>query len=148
MGTVASSGAISLTSIKAALGGPASPALSNYYRGGVYTPSSISTSVLTYDPAGGGFTSVYQPATYWLTNDYEQFSQVYWAGVPIVNGGRQATSLTSGIYTYYRGVYGIFGSDTWTIRRTYMANSTTQLNTSVPTSGQISMSQLYGATTG
>jgi hypothetical protein len=147
MGTVTSSGAISLDAIKAALGGPASPALSNYYRGGTYTPSSKSTSVLTYEPAGGGTRTTYQPPTYWYDPGYD-YARIYWEGAVIADvwsPGASTTSATVGIYTYYRGQYGPV-SNQWYIRRTYMANNTTQLNTGVPTSGQISISQLYGAT--
>ena len=146
MGTVTSSGAISLNAIKAALGGPTSPALNNYYRGGTYTPSSRTVSALVYEPAGGGFTAVYTQTLWSFGEDY---NNIYWNGVGIgsfYSNGPSLTQVTVGAYTYYRGSYGVFGSDTWSIRRTYMGTSTTQINTGVPSSGQISISQLYGAT--
>ena len=149
MPSLQTSGPISILNVKNLFGGPTSPAMSNYYRGGTYLPSSYTTSVLTYDPSGGGFTAVLTPATYWVTNFYDGTCSVYWGGAGIgTSGNVNATVLTFGIYTYYRGTYGVFGSDTYSIRRTYMNTVTTQINTGVPSSGQISMSQFYGATTG
>jgi hypothetical protein len=147
MPSLQTSGPISILNVKTLFGGPAAPAMSNYYRGGTYIPATVTTSVLTYEPAGGGFTWV-RYTTFWYEG-YDNTS-IYWDTVFIVNFdnfNQYISSYTVGIYTYYRGGQAPVSNYKY-IRRTYMNTVTTQINTGVPSSGQISMSQFYGATTG
>ena len=144
-----SSGAISINDIKNMFGGPGSPALSNYYRGGAYIPSSKTVTVR--DPSSGEYYNLAIGGIWWeVTGGY---TAVYWNGPGYVyqNGtGLNPTSVTSGGYTYYRGslravvpqdyqptsyYYGIYRT----------SSSTTSINTGIPSSGAISLSQFYGA---
>ena len=72
-------------------------------------------------------------------------------------GNRYTTSYTSGGYTYERGPYqvaysssdGLYGpyhtTEYYSVRRWYVSTSTISINTGVPSSGTISLSNLYGA---
>lgn len=164
-----SSGAISINDIKTLFGGPASPALSNYYRGGTYIPSTKSTSTTVREPSSGDYYQLGSgssvPAYYWLvrafgdqgpanTNGANRFM---WDRFPnqgsIFIGNGIISSYTSGIYTYYRSSHKLTTYDStyaehnsyFGIYRTYTGTTTTNINTNVPTSGQISISQFYGA---
>jgi hypothetical protein len=145
MPSLQTSGPISLQNVKTVFGGPTSPAMNNYYRGGTYLPSSVTTSALVYEPAGGGFIWVRYDYYFWVL-DYDV--GVIWNGAFVgTNPGYANTTATIGIYTYYKGAQSPV-SGRFYIRRTYTGTTTTSVNASVPSSGQISMSQFYGATTG
>lgn len=141
-----SSGAISINDIRNMFGGPGSPSMANYYRGGAYIPATKPVTV--FEPAGGGWTAETGQGTYWIdyfdSKDNYTGSQIYWGGAFIAgffNSG--ATSYTTGGYTYYKGPFwgGVGGA--YFIRRTSTTNQA--INTGIPSSGTISLSQFYGA---
>lgn len=142
-----SSGAISINDIKNLFGGPGSPSLANYYRGGSYIPATKAVPV--YEPTSGDYFSlaVFDPKYYW-TYDPTTLS-ISWASSTIYNGpgGSGTTSYTSGGYTYYRGSYrsydGYTGTYFYGIYRSYPTS--VSINTGIPSSGTISLSQFYGA---
>lgn len=144
-----SSGAISLNNIKTLFGGPTSPSLSNYYRGGSYIPST--KTVVVREPASGDYYDKNQTrvTTYYSGSNYN--TNFRW-GNSDVSGSISGDVVTysTGGYTYQRSSiresaidgYGV-GFRFYGIYRT--SNSTVNINTSIPTSGTISMSQFYGA---
>lgn len=146
-----SSGAISLLSLKNFFGGPTSPAMSNYYRGGSYTPSTI-TTVTTQGPS---YSRVFRG--YWAENTVIPAWPLnrwtfYWAYDVIgayVEGG--ATTYTVGGWTYMDGGTGYGSSGTCcggtVYYRSIKRQQTTNVaaNTGIPSSGTISLSQFYGA---
>ena len=130
MGTVQSSGAISLNDVKNALGGPASPSLSDYYRGGTYVkPQTNEAFIANYQWQQSG-----------------SFIAIFFNGFIVnnVNVGT-ATSYTYGGVTYYRGTYQYTSGDGYVSTDHYAISK--GINTGVPSSGGISLSNLYGATT-
>jgi hypothetical protein len=160
MATLQTSGAISLNNIRSLFGGPASPSLANYYRGGGYIPST--KSVTNREPTSGAY---YSDSRYaWQqpfvgNGDTGQALAVsiYWNGGQItLNGPANSTSYTSGGYTYYRSSlytaaytppqYGGGGNITIYFYYIYRTSTgTVSINTSIPTSGTISLNQFYGA---
>lgn len=163
MPTLPSSGPLSINDIKNVMGGPASPSMANYYRGGAYVPSTKTVTTNTRSPTSGDY---YQSCCgtsrkfWYITNmtgsTTNGNTQIYAPdfGISILLGVQNnLTSYTTGNRTYYRGsfvgssfdsyyqvweiFYGFYWIDTST--------STVNINTSVPTSGQISISQFYGA---
>lgn len=141
-----SSGAISINDIRNMFGGPSSPSLGNYYRGGAYIPSSKTVSTEVRDPTSGDYRN---SNTYWDTYTVGG-TYAAWFGSSIYPGS--ATSITVGGFTYYRGTLrstssGQYGTTNYFygIYRTSGSTSTVSINTGVPGSGQISLSQFYGA---
>lgn len=161
MAFLQSSGAISIGDIKNLFGGPASPSLSNYYRGGSYIPAS--KTITTRAPASGEYYNrgsyAYQLAegwTVWVTPGYQNGNYLQSANYVYIfsNVLGTFTSYTTGGYTYFRGSYRTSGSynDGYSTPSTlnfygYWREqySTTSINTSIPSSGAISLSQFYGA---
>lgn len=154
MAFLQSSGAISINDIKTLFGGPASPALSNYYRGGSYIPSSKTVTVT--DPNTTGYYSNTGSGYFWMNQTgYNGLDTRFrWAGANYALGAVSLTSYTTGGYTYYRAAFAtrittdygygyIAYNDYYYIYRTYQ--STTSINGNVPTSGAISLSNFYGA---
>lgn len=139
MGTVT---AYNMANIQSALGGSNPISLSEYYRGGAYVPTTR-TSGTVREPTSGGYNNA---SYYWLTGSSQptQCAGIQWAGTSISSGGT-FTSYTSGIYTYYQG--GLYSSgkavDSYYVYRTYP--NTVSINTGVPSSGTISIANLYGA---
>ena len=170
MANLQSSGAISIEDIKNLFGGPASPSLSNYYRGGSYIPATRAVNTLVREPTRGGYYSSYVAGSYayayayaWLDgggasapdlNYSPNWSSAYWNGIEVFNSLPSSTdSYTTGGYTYYQGSYIeyfpsiAYAYETWAygIYRTSGTESTVSINTGIPSSGQISLSQFYGA---
>lgn len=144
MGTLQTSGAISLSDLQTQLGGANPIGLSEYYRGGSYVPSTRTTSTNVSE----GPTYVANVTYWYVDNSYADF-RIYWGGF-LANVG-SGTSYTISGKTYYRGG---FYTQVWAgnrylyyyyISRTYTTTTVSNINTSVPTSGQISLSQLYGS---
>ena len=151
MGTVSS---YNLAAVQSALGGSNPISMSEYYRGGSYVPTTT-TSTVTQNST---FRYNSYPRYFWnveYMDGYEGASSgtsTTWANVQVwmIGLNTSLTSYTSGGYTYYRGTlrvqinfdYGRY-SKYYEVYRTYV--STTSINTSVPSSGTISLSQLYGA---
>jgi hypothetical protein len=135
MGTVT---AYNLANVQAALGGANPISMSEYYRGGPYVPTTRTTTV-----SEGPF---YQQSVYeWYS--FSSFLTIYWAGATVYNTSSYsgATSIAVGSTTYFRGslMASFFGQNRYQVSRQYP--STTSINTGVPGSGTISISQLYGA---
>ena len=139
MGTVT---AYNLNSIQAALGGTNPISLNEYYRGGSFVPTTRTT------PAQDGpIYSRNPPFSLVVVAARSSFGRFWWQGTIIAE--TQAGSVVSGIYTYFRGAFREQVNDKvdyyyqYEIYRTYSAS--TSINTGVPSSGQISIQQLYGA---
>lgn len=149
MANLQSSGAISLANIKGLFGGPASPSLANYYRGGSYIPSSKTVGGTAREPASGENYVQDSYVWYWFQTS-SKF--VAWAGTQVATGVGDGGSVTVGAYTYYSGTLrysanGSYGTANkkYGVYRTYSTSSTVSINTGVPSSGAISMNQFYGA---
>lgn len=132
MGTVT---AYNLENVQAALGGSNPVSMSEYYRGGLYVPSTRAITVR--EPTSGEY---YSANYYWL-----EYGALVWAAVQITGYTGFSTTYTVGSVTYYRGSlmaptkYGTF----YAVYRIYP--STVSINEGVPSSGTISLSQLFGA---
>lgn len=155
-----SSGPLSINDIRNLFGGPASPSMANYYRGGTYIPATKSST--TREPSSGQYFSEGFSAYLWGTRpsgnavgsaNGQVFggNLVYWNGFLATVGFGVINSATISGATYFRGsfVYGFYISKNnytenfWGIYRE--TTTTTNINTGIPTSGQISISQFYGA---
>jgi hypothetical protein len=155
MGTVA---AYDMASIQAALGGSNPISLDEYYRGGAYVPTTATGTVR--EPTTGEYYQYPTPTpTYcwgYLSTPADVNSAsafITWNSV-LLNGTAPpgSTSYTEDGYTYYRGSYKAYRPSTgktslpntdYAIYRTGPA--TAAINTGVPSSGTISIANLYGA---
>jgi len=148
MGTVTQ---YNLANVQAALGGGNPISMSEYYRGGPYVPANRTVAYTTREPASG---DNYNPnqGTYWFENSMGT-KGIYWYNTYVHQGGTGPTSVTIGNITYYRGVLKSSFSDSksgvstafYGVYRTYQSSYQQAINTGVPSSGAISISQLYGA---
>jgi hypothetical protein len=145
MGTVT---AYNMSNIQSALGGSNPISLSEYYRGGAYVPTTRSTTVR--EPTSGEYYNWPSNPYTWWERQVGVLVYVRWFGTLPTTAGQAATSVSAGGYTYFRGSYRQFLSDPYGnsyelygIYRT--SGGTTSINTGVPSSGTISISQLYGA---
>lgn len=139
MAVLPSSGPLSINDIAGVMGGTAPHSLNEYYRGGGLVPSTEAVTV-TEGP-------LYSEVFYlWQTDTDPNSLLIIWDGIIVYDDTRgdalTLTSLNLGFYTYHRGAYAA-GTSTSEVSRTYQ--STTDINTSVPTSGTISISNFYGA---
>ena len=144
MATMPSSGAIAFSNLNSVFGG--SPvSISAYYRGGGRVPSST-TSTTTLGP--------YYNGNGWPAYAYFSSGPIYWDvgyGQPATTYAPGDGSYTTGGFTYTRGSVAtvIPTKGGGTVYGCYITRSqqvTTSVNTGVPSSGTISMSQFYGAT--
>lgn len=150
-----SSGAISLSQLQGEYGGSNPISMSEYYRNGGLVPNAITSS----STAPGAYTAYqYNQATYFWRVGIS--AEGWWAGSSASSPqflATTATSFSAGGYDYQRGSFVgnvTTGSGksafTWAyyrIRRRQSSVTTTTstpVNQSVPTSGQISLSQFYG----
>ena len=138
---IQTSGAISLQTLQNEFGGSHPISMSEYYRGGTYVPTTVSN-------AAGAWSS-YQANVYtyyWYTID--TYDIIRWANVQKASGAYD-TTVTAGGYEYERG--SLFTSTSgggeggpseyfYRVRRRVAGT----VNTSVPASGAVSMSQFYG----
>ena len=138
-----SSGAISIGNLNSFFGGSGT-AMSNFYRGGARVPAT--KSVFVREPSSG---ALYNTSYRWVV---PQTGVVYvrWNGAQInASSGGGIFSFTSGGITYFRGVLRFPGNDytgepsEYEVHREYY--STVNINTGIPASGQIRLSQFYGA---
>lgn len=145
MGTVSS---YDLAAVQSALGGSNPISINEYYRGGSYVPTTT-TSTVTQNST---FNYNRYPRYYWYHSNDPNETVVAWANAQVFSIGRNPnlTSYTYGGYTYYRSTFkltvnGQYGAYTsyYAVYRTY--TTTSSINTIVPSSGTISLSQLYGA---
>ena len=143
MGTMPSSGAISFDDLRTQLGpgsGATSVSFSSYYRGGSYVPSTGTS---------GPYSTLSAPVYYWLNESYYGTivnTEIWWNGSMVYQGSTTATSYVDGSDTYTRptGSFYSYGSpdDFFSF---YAVSKTSPKNTGVPTSGTISLSNMYGA---
>jgi hypothetical protein len=165
MATLQASGAIAISNIKSLFGGPTSPSLSNYYRGGSYIPSTKTVSTMVYEPPNGnsflGVTPKLTAGYWWIGGLYQAVwftfnsKTLWWDGVIIAsNIDTGVTSIVIGSYTYYRGgdtayehfnTSGYYWEYGFYVRRTSGGSSTVSINTGIPSGGTIKLSQFYGA---
>lgn len=155
MPTITGSGAISLGNIADVMGGTTPHSMSEYYRNGGLVPSTKTGSVRT--PTTGEYgTHTGAPA-----NSYASYyfytttagATVWWNGVNVFSsfaGGGPFTQVTpaGSTITYYRGA-ALAGApaDTYSVYRIDSAG-TVNINGNIPTSGQISIGNFYGAEKG
>lgn len=145
-----SSGAISFANLNGFFPGSGT-SMSNFYRGGGRVPST--KSVTTRDPASDWYNG-YGSANSWRIASPNQLFLVWGNAfqVQAVANQTNTTSYTVGGFTYLRGPlrldntgYGGDGTLYYDIAR--QSTSTVSINTGIPSSGQISLSQFYGAET-
>lgn len=155
MAALQGSGPISIANLNSHFGGSGT-SLSSFYRGGGRVPATRSTPIEVREPASGESYNGSAPSYYWTNihstfNDAYMYTVIVWAGANIIDPGyaMQATaSYTSGGVTYYRGtkMSPMFATNTsYAIYRIYPSTTVTNINLNVPASGQISLSQFYGA---
>lgn len=134
------SGAISLSQVQGEFGGSNPISMSEYYRNGSYVPSTITTTTTT------SWYSQMSPLWSWIVPAGTSTYQAYWNGTNVGSGS--GSSITVSGYTYDVGSLWNTISDKsgttyyYEIRRT--GSTSTTVNSSVPTSGTISMSNFYG----
>lgn len=163
MGTVTQ---YDLANVQAALGGANPISMSEYYRGGPYVPTTRSVTQNLNGSEGPLFVPGNNPRRVWFVSGGLAFMQwfgTYNGSTPNtgINVGASPGSMTSYYNpaysngTYYRGAfqYNVFNSyygqnePFYAISRNgpYILQTTQSINTGVPSSGTISISQLYGA---
>lgn len=151
------SGTISINDLRVEFGDSGSSSLSEFYRGGGLVPATATTT--TYEPSSTTYNySLTSPQYGWVQNESSPFTvYLYWNDVELVQFADSSFGATSSYthtdgWTYIRtaspSATGIDLGDiivsVFPIRR--QQTTTTDINTSVPTSGTISLSNFYGAT--
>ena len=145
--TLQTSGAISLSQVQSEFGGSNPISMSEYYRGGAYVPTTISTGAGSYSSYQGNICTYY-----WSDTGNLGIVALRWNGSDVGGFGGSATTYTTGGYEYQKGTLftsaggGGKGEPTtyyYRIRRRTVG-STITVNTSIPASGTIAMSQFYG----
>tara|TARA_B100001057_G_scaffold137074_1_gene136708 strand:- start:875 stop:1315 length:441 start_codon:yes stop_codon:yes gene_type:complete len=143
MMTLQSSGAITLAQVQTEYGGSNPVSMSEYYRDGSYVDSTGAYTAYDYDRTGSD-------TTYWLFLDVPSGNDVYvyWNNslVASFNGNSGTTNYTTGGYEYNRGTLQSTegGGYAPTERYYQVRRRQTGINSSVPTSGAISMDDFYG----
>lgn len=150
-----SSGAISIGNLNSFFGGSGT-SMSNFYRGGGRVPSTKTVTSIVRDPPSGDYYSrITSNHTVWFGDGaLAWFSSadnpnVGWQPPWMQHGG--GTSYTAGGFTYYRGSLRDVASDQYgtyymyAVYRTSQSSSTSNINTGIPSSGSLSLSQFYGA---
>ena len=153
MPALPTSGPMSIGTLNGFFGGSGT-ALSNFYRGGGRVPTTRTSTVTVREPSSGeNFNGSFQ----WRVDSFQ--STVIWGGDSTGLGSDTTnyTSVTLGgnptNITYFRGslrvnIFDNEGVLLWSeygIFRTYPSTVTTAINTGVPSSGTISLSNFYGA---
>ena len=140
--TLQTSGAISLSQVQSEFGGSNPISMSEYYRGGSFVGSIGSYSSYQYDLTT-------PDRYYWVFNDQGgNDTSIFWNNVVVSNfdGNAGTTSHTIGGFEYNRGTLQLQeGGYPVPLARFYQVRRrATGINTSVPTSGTISMDDFYG----
>lgn len=138
MGTVTQ---YNLANVRDSLGGGNPVYMSNYYRGGPYVPATRTTTT-TLGP-------YYPDGTYDWQRKNTGAVAVYWAAAVVASGAYgDVTSISAGGFLYLRGAFVTGTGSNLNPYRYYVSqqsSTTISINTGVPSSGTISISQLYGA---
>lgn len=138
------SGAISFADLRGEFLGSNPVSLSQYYRGGARVPATKTTTVTEY---GNWSAYQYQPFSGTPRYYYVNNGEVRWNDV-IVSGGsggfEQGIRTPGDGYQYERGADQ--GGGQFSVRRRTITITEVQqnVNTSVPQSGQVSLSNYYG----
>ena len=149
MPALPTSGTMSIGTLNGFFGGSGT-ALSNFYRGGARVPSTRTSTVTVREPSSG---ELFNGGYEWRVDSFQ--STVIWGGnsTGLGSGTTNYTSVTLSGITYFRGslranIFDGEGVLLWSeygIFRTYPSTVTTAINTGVPSSGTISLSNFYGA---
>ena len=142
MANLQTTGQISILNLANAFGGSTPHSMNEYYRGGGLVPSIIR------DPTSGTYYSLGGLNYVWFIDTsaappdylYITYNNTNLFGQTAVAPG--TTSYTGGGYTYYRGAFQFddgYGGEYYAFHREQ------SVNTSVPTSGMISLSNFYDA---
>ena len=140
-----SSGTITMGQLRTEFGDTGTSSLSEFYRGGSLVPSTTTV----YEPSATTFESSLTPPEYgWvedLSSPYDV--QIFWNGADSGSLAGTGSSETTWVYngwTYTKGAFVYDGGTyyVYQIRREQVQS----INTGVPTSGTISLSDFYGAT--
>jgi hypothetical protein len=154
MGTVTQ---YNLANVRDALGGSNPVSMNQYYRGGARVPST--RSVYIREPTSGDYYARTGTEYYWevvnsgfVPNSTGGAYYIEWASVLLFAGGsNNFPTYTTGGWTYVRASHRQFTYDsTYAVSVNLYAiyreqTGTVNINTGVPSSGQISISQLFGA---
>ena len=140
--TLQSSGAITLAQVQTEYGGSNPISMSEYYRNGSYVDSTGAYTAYDYDRTGSD-------ATYWVFVDAGgNDTSIIWNNSTVANfdGNSGTTNHTAGGYEYNRGTLQATegGGYSPTVRYYQVRRRQTGINSSVPTSGTISMDDFYG----
>ena len=140
--TLQSSGAITLAQVQTEYGGSNPVSMNEYYRDGSYVDSTGAYTAYDYDLTGSD-------ATYWVFVDTGgNDTSIFWnnSAVATFDGNSGTTNHTAGGYEYNRGTlqHTEGGGYAPTVRYYEVRRRQTGINSSVPTSGTISMDDFYG----
>jgi hypothetical protein len=135
------SGEISLAQVQSEFGGSNPIEMAEYYRGGSFVPSTLAGAWSAYQG------SLNTPVYYWSYDSSSGVAEIYWNGAYVATPPSSSTTHTAGGFEYQQG--SIFDSlntksgsiSFYQVRRRTPSES---VNTSIPTSGTISMSNFYG----
>jgi len=145
--TLPSSGTISIGDLRTEFSGPTLSSMSDYYRDGGYVPSTGTSR----EPATGYNFSLTSPQYVWTVDTYYAAYGstgvfITWNGINVFSQyySYPPSSVTVSGSTYYTGTY---QSNAGAVYYYSLYRTTTgDINTGVPTSGTISLSDFYGAT--
>tara|TARA_R110000787_G_C13358422_1_gene439826 strand:- start:63 stop:503 length:441 start_codon:yes stop_codon:yes gene_type:complete len=140
---IQTSGAISFQTLQNEFGGSHPISMSEYYRGGPYVPTTVGGAAGAYTGYSGNTTTYYWAIT-------GSNAEIKWAGA-YKGSTTSATNATFSGYEYNKGSYtatvvngkGIPDTLYYKVRRRTTSTSVT-VNTGIPASGTISISQHYG----
>lgn len=155
MAALPTSGALSIGTLNGFFGGSGT-SMSNFYRGGGRVPSSRTVNYTAREPTSGDY---YGGGYHWVWANTTL--QINWASVLRINTAIcgtsncawNYTSYTISGYTYYRSSLVAYYYDNknqinggiYRVYRTYPSSYTEAINTGVPSSGTIRLSNFYGA---
>ena len=155
--TLQTSGSISFEDIESEFGGGNPVSINDYYRGGPYVPSSITTSTVVREPSSGE--NYIKNNVCWRRHSGDNYDRtiVFWGDQEIYQSSdNTSTSVVINGKTYYKGTYrekdfiplSSYNParyiDYYGIYRSSEGTTTTSVNGNIPTSGQITLSDFYG----
>ena len=140
--TLQTSGAISLSQVQSEFGGSNPMGMNEYYRGGSFVGTVGSFTSYQYDLTA-------PDRYYWVFADVSgNDTTIFWnnSAVASFNGNAGTTSHTTGGFEYNRGTLQLTegGGFAPLVRYYQVRRRATGINSSVPTSGTISMDDFYG----
>lgn len=140
---ITTTGTVSISEIQSEFGGASPVAISQYYRGGDRVPSTKET---TSTSIGAWSSFEYQPFSGTPRYFYENSGPIRWDDQLVRSSSTvEFGSYLSGGFRYERG--SLQGSGQYSVRRRTESTTTTttDVNQSVPTGGEVSFSDYYGA---